>query len=287
MPSRTVTRRLAVNIVLLALAVFLIAIAVFEPGQDEPPEKPVIATMDSQTINRIVIERPDEPPVRMEKQDGDWRMTAPRSLPAAPGKLDKLLRFPGTTSQRRYAVTELNPAGLGLGDDSVRLRLNDTWFAFGDTDAINGWRYVRVADTVHLVEDSIYYNLRQDPLSWVSTRLLPEDAKITALRLPKIELSLQDGVWQASQASGGADAIVALIQRWQRAHALSVHPLDEKAKYSGTVRVSLADGGEPIVFKLIELDTGFELAREDLKLKYRLSEFQYNDLMDLNPNPSN
>lgn len=283
--GKTLQKRVWINLLLIGFAVALVLVMIYEPGKEPPPQLPSVSQLAPDAITRIAILRPNQAAIRFEKQAATWRMTAPRHLRAAKARLDDLLQFPATTSQRSYPVSDVDTAELGLQGDAIRLRLNDTEFVFGDTDAINGWRYVRVGDTVHLVEDRVFFNLRQAPLAWVDTRLLPEGAGIVALELPGVRLVLKEGSWQAVPARPeiSADAIVQLVQRWQNASALSVHPLEAPDEYAGTIRVSLENRRQPMVFKFIPLKSGFELARPDLDLKYRLTEFQRNELIELQP----
>lgn len=282
MSRKTLQRKLLVNVALLAAAALLAALAFYEPGRDEPETPPPLTGLAQGQITRVAIHRPGEPDVALGRDETGWRLTAPRELPANGGRVENLLALAGTESRRQYAAADLDPEQVGLGERAPRVTLDDIEFVFGATDPINGWRYVRVGDHVHLTRDGFIHLVRQEPLYWADNRLLPGDAEVTALHLPDVRVQRDaDGLWRSEPAAdAGADALVSLVQHWETARALSAKALDGDVPTDApAVRVELAGEPGPLEFRLMETDAGIFLARTDLELRYAITAAQREDLM--------
>lgn len=282
MSRKTLKRKLLVNLALLAAAALLAALAFYEPGRDEPETPPPLTGLAQDRINRVAIHRPGEPDVVLARDETGWRLIAPRELPANGGRVENLLALANAESRRQYAAADLDPEQVGLGERAPRVTLDDTEFAFGATDPINGWRYVQVGDSVHLTRDGFIHLVRQEPLYWADNRLLPGDAAITALHLPDVRVQRDaEGLWRSEPpADAGADALVSLVQYWVTARALSVKALDGDVPGDApAVRVELAGEPGPLEFRLMETDDGIFLARPDLELRYAITAAQREDLM--------
>lgn len=282
MSRKSVHRKLLVNLLLVAAAGLLVAIAVLEPGKEAPEPLPPLTELDRQAVERVVIRQSGGGEIRLEKTATGWRITAPRDLPANAGKLDNLLAVTEAESQRRYPAAELDLESVGLAGDSHSLILNDATFTFGGTDPINGWRYVRVGDTVHLVRDTIIHLLRQEPLYWADNRILPGAAEVAAIELPERRVYRDEqGLWRVEPDEGdvGADALVSLVQRWESARALSVKPLEQSpGEDTPVIRVHLRGTDAPIEFRLLEDGQDIFLARPGLEIRYAITSSQRDDL---------
>lgn len=286
MASRALKRKLWINLGLTALVGVLVILVAMEPGR-EPPEEPVpITELLPEEVPRVTIEQPDSPLIRVERAGEGWRMTAPRDLRAAGGKIDNLLAVATAESRQRYRAGEIDPHELGLAEPEATLTLGDTSLVFGDTDPIGGRRYVLVGQTVHLIDGSFLSRIRNEPLYWADNALLPEGATLTGIELPDVRLHRdENGLWHADPEPQGisADALVELAQAWQRASALSVQAAGEPPADAARVRLHLEGSSEPIVFDLVDNKAGFELIRQDLGLRYTMTEPQRAELLELEP----
>lgn len=286
MANRALRRKLWINLGLTALVGVLVILVMVEPGQ-EPPKAPVpITELAPEAVPSVAIEQPDRPLIRLDRVGEGWRMTAPRELRAAAGKIDNLLAVARAESHQRYGIGDVDPAGLGLDEPEAVLTLGDTRLVFGGTDPIEGRRYVRVGDTVHLIAGRYLSRIRNDPLYWADNALLPDGARLTEIRLPDFHLTRdENGLWHAEPEPDGvsADALVALAQAWQRATAFSVQGADESPADPTRIRLSLEGSSDPIVFELVDNRAGFELIRQDLGLRYTMTEPQRAELLELQP----
>lgn len=286
MANRALRRKLWINLGLTALVGALVLLVMVEPGQ-EPPKAPVPVTeLAPEAVPNVAIEQPDRPLIRLERVGEGWLMTAPRELRASGTKIDNLLAVAGAESHQRYSIGDVDSAGLGLDEPGAVLTLGDTRLVFGGTDPIEGRRYVRVGDTVHLIAGRYLSQIRNDPLYWADNALLPDGARLTEIRLPDFRLTRDgNGLWHADPEPEGvsADALVALAQAWQRATAFSVQGANEPPADSARIRLSLEGSSDPIVFELVDNRAGFELIRQDLGLRYTMTEPQRAELLELEP----
>lgn len=290
MANHALRRKLWINLGLTALVGGLVILVMVEPGQ-EPPKAPVpITGLAPEAVPSVAIELPDRPLIRLERVGEGWRMTAPRELRAATGKIDNLLAVARAESHQRYGIGDVDSAELGLDEPEAVLVLGDTRLVFGGTDPIEGRRYVRVGDAVHLIGGRYLSRIRNDPLYWADNALLPDGARLTEIRLPDFHLTRdENGLWHAEPEPEGisADALVVLAQAWQRATAFSVHAAGEPPADAARVRLHLEGSSEPIVFDLVDNRAGFELIRQDLGLRYTMTEPQRTELLELDsPGPN-
>lgn len=285
MAGKSLQTKIWINLVLVLVAAGLVLLVVFEPGKTPPKPKPRLTDLTPADISHVAIRRPGKPEIDLEQNDGSWRMTAPRKLPASKGKIGNLVALAAAESQRSYPADSIKPGEAGLGEDSPSVSLDGTTFTFGGTDAINGWRYVKVGKTVHLVHDHFLPMLHQDALNWVDTKLLPEGAKLTGLSLPGVKLSQNDkGLWQVDPEpeNMSADAPVTLAQHWESARGLSVKALEEPVPEDApAIEVQLSGDGTPIKFRILKDGDNTSLARPDWKLRYALAPTQLDNLTKL------
>jgi hypothetical protein len=269
------------NLLMLAAVLALAAVTFYKPGIEPEPELPPLTTLDSATVQRIELVR-GETALTLERRDKSWWIAGDTPLPADPLQVDMLLRLPGDRPERSYAAAELDLAKLKLIPGQSRLRFDTTEFVFGDTDPLQGLRYVQIGDRVHLIRDSYQNILQGGRTQLTSRRLLPEDADITALELPGLTLRKQDnGVWGVGPAPErlSADAPQKLVQAWNNASALWVRSY-QPAEGSKPITLTLADGTQ-IRFELRQAEGETLLARPDLGLQYQLPEESARPLLEL------
>lgn len=271
------------NLLLLLGVAALAAVAIYQPGITPTPPPVKLSALTPQQISRIHIERADKGPITLQKQDGQWRITEPQRLPADEGRVNSLLRLAQETSQARFPAKPEDLHKYQLDKPAATLTLNDQAFAFGDTDPINGRRYVLVGNTVHLTTDMYFYQLDADLLSFFSTRLLPDKATISTLDLPGIALTRDaQGHWQVQPDKPGlsADAIQALLDAWQNTTALLVKHYAPGSP-QGSITVHLKEPAETLRFDIMARQPELILARPDLGLQYHLGAESTKALLEL------
>lgn len=272
--------RLTLNLFLLIGVLALIAVVYFKPGIETPPALPPLTALDSGQIKRIDIVR-GKTTVTLERRDGGWWIAGDTPIVADELQIESLLGLASAVPERSYAAGELDLAELQLEPPQTTLRLDGTEFRFGATDPLQGLRYVRLGEQVHLIMDH-YQNILQGQRTQLASRkLLPAEADIVALELPGLKLTKNDKTWTVEPAPENlsADAPQKLVDAWKHASALWVRSY-QKAVGSKPVAVTLADG-QRLVFELRQAEGETLLARPDIGLQYQLPEETAKPLLEL------
>lgn len=263
--------RLWLNLALAIIVAILVALVYFKPGH-KPLAPPVVLTqLKAKDVTEIKIAQPNTATVELVRRGNEWRMTAPSDLPADPYLVKSLLDSLPAEIKSSFSAAPAKLAQYGLDPARVRLWINGTEFDFGDTEPLNNYRYVLNGGQVHVISGMLFYRLAHRPYWWVSKRLLPAQAQITALQLPDATLTLAGDKWQLAPADSAvsADAIQTLVDNWQNAQAIGV----EKAgagKPAGEVAIELAGENSALRFAILQDPNFFVLARPDLGIAYQL-----------------
>lgn len=268
MSSRTL-----LNLALGVIALGLGALIWLSPGLDQDTGPQPLTRLDAQAVTAIELTRDAAGPLAFRRQADGWVIDGTPPIPADSFQVHTVLALLEAGSVRSYPAAELDLAGLGLTPPQARVRFDSLMLDLGNTEAIEGLRYVRQGDTVYLVEDRYQHLLNAGLASFASRRLLPEGATLTALELPGLALTRSDDVhWQLTpaQPDASADAIDRLVQAWQRTSALYVRRY-EPGEHPETVRVTLQGIADPVVFHIAARDPDLVLARVDWGIQYHLA----------------
>lgn len=247
---------------LLALAVLLIGGLIWQTEKPVPaPEPERLTALTADTIQRIEIHPARAAPSVLERLDGQWRLTEPFAAVANASKIKTVQDFARAPSLARYAVSAVDLSQLGLAPADLTLRINDVTLAVGATEALQGWRYVRVGDTVHLIVDRYSYLLQAGPAAMVSSHLLPEGARLREIQLPGLHLQQGDAGWRqigtdrlAGGAGQSADALQMLADEWRYAQALRVSRVGQTDLHGEAIRLRFYDADAALEF-ILQRDT--------------------------------
>jgi len=222
----------------------------------------VLTRIQAQAVRDIKIAQPNTPTVELVRSGAVWQMIAPDKLPADQFAVKSLLDSLPAVIQSSFPAVPARLARYGLDPARARLWINGMEFDFGDTEPLNNYRYVLSGGQVHLVSGLLFYRVNHGPYWWVSKRLLPDNAKITALQLPDATLSLKGDHWQLAPANPAvsADAIQTLVDNWQDAQAIGVAKA-RTGKPVGEVAIELAGGKSALRFAILK-DPNFSCWRD-------------------------
>lgn len=269
--------RLLLNLALLAVIVVLGAVAFFKPGKQEPESRPLL-TLDATTLSRVTLHNKET--LAFEKADGLWRLTAPFAAPVNQVRVGQLLDVAKAKSEADYPVKPEDLAQFGLDNPQATLTLGETTLQFGGTDPINMRRYVRLGDTLHLVEDNFYHHLTAPATDYVDKKLLPEGARIKEIQLPGLKAVKEpDGQWTADPAGEGKTDLGVLASAWATTRAIDVKRLEQPEVIGETLRIGLMEG-EPVEFVIIQKQPYLVLARKDWGLQYEITAESSRELLN-------
>lgn len=277
-------RRTQLNI---ALGVALLALGVgVYLSRDKEEKKPPLTALTAETIDRIAIEHPDKPAIKLEKKSGEWWLTEPVSAQADKFEVNGVLSLATLEQKTTLKAAEVKATELGLEPPAYAVTLNDVKLELGGLEPIQYQRYIRVGDTVALTDDPPSAALDANYSDLVSKSILPENAEVTKLELPGLTLAKDAaGKWQATppQPQASADGIQKLVDGWKNARALW-NELDESRSAGGeAVTITLKD--QTLRFVIAARDPQFQLARPELGVKFNLSKALADELLKISELP--
>ena len=270
--------RLLLNIALLVLVALLGYYAyTTQQQQNQADTAYQLTALSADEIEHIII-RHNQRSVELRKRAGRWRMLQPIDIEANSFRIDTLFKLLNTVSHASYALAGLNPETYGLSNITTSIQFNDVVIEFGDTNPINNYRYVRIGDRVHLIDDHYYPLLSSQVGTLVARELLPSDAKIDKLILPEITLYRDDDqVWRSSSAIN-PDLITETLHHWKNSQAFGVHNYMVRESLAD-ISAYLAGENEPIRFHVTDTDPWLIIARPDLDLEYHFNLEFYEQLL--------
>ena len=277
------TTRILVNVGFLLLVGVLTALVVWEPGKEAPHERERLTNLNLANIDRVRIERVGQAAVAAQRgDDGEWELTEPRGLPANGRRIDSLLKVAEAVTRSRFPV-QGNLEEFALSEPGVTLQLNDVILAFGDSTPIGEQRYVLKGDSIYLIGASYYYHLIGGIGTFISHKLLPEDAFLEAITLPELELLQREGRWSImpEAADISADTIAELVNNWRHAQAMEVKDWEAPTPAGETIRVRLAGEKSPVEFVIVSRGPQTVLVRPDWGLAYPMPDSAAGDLLSL------
>lgn len=250
-------------------------------AQKEPQKGPPLTPIASEALTRIRIAHPGSPVIELKKGGGHWQLTAPVQAQADDMEINALIDLAGKETHDPMAAPDLKQ--LGLEPPGYVITLNDTEIDFGGVEPIRYRRYVKTAAGVVLIEDPASAALDKDYGDLVAKELLPADAVIEKIELPKLALDRNaGGQWQLTpaDAKASADQMQKLAEGWQHARAMwneMAAPADPKAAH---VKLTLK-GGAVREFIVAATEPQLKLQRADLGVNYVLSKALVDQLLKL------
>lgn len=268
--------RLLVNLGLLALIAILATVAIVKPGKKEVELSPLLA-VDPQGLTRVTLQNKET--LVFEKQDGQWRLTGPFAAPVNQVRVGQLLDVAKAPSEANYPLKPDEAGQFGLDAPQAVLTLGDKTLQFGGTDPIKMRRYVRLGDTLHLVEDNFFHHLTAAATDYVDKRLIPEGAKIQEIQLPGMKaLRNAEGRWTVEPASESSTDLAELASVWATSRAIDVKRMDPKV-VGETIHIGLVEGA-PIEFVIVKKSPELVLGRRDLGLQYEVTSETSRELLN-------
>jgi len=145
-------------LILLLLLPLLIAITWFEPGLEQPKVVPLTQLQPAE-ITTIQISNSKGKLIRLQRENGGWVMQLPTPNRANQSRIDELLGISQTPSHTSFSSQNKKLSDYGLNPAHIVLQLNELKLQFGNIDPVYQRRYVKVGDTIHLIDDGFQHHL--------------------------------------------------------------------------------------------------------------------------------
>lgn len=275
-------RRARLNVGLLAAALGL-GVAVFVASRKEPAGPP-LTPYTAAAIERIALEHPGAPAIRLEKKDGHWHMVEPVQAEADEFEVNALIGLADRETQLK--VEGGVPKELGLDPPGYTLTLNDRAIAFGGVESLEYRRYVQTPDGVFLIEDPPSAALDREYADLVSKDVLPKGVAIERLELPGLTLAKGEAGWSLTPADPAAttDQMQKLADAWQGARSMWNEMAPDAKDTGERVKITL-QGGATRELIVAAREPQLKLHRLDLGITLVLSKALADELLRL-PDPA-
>ena len=280
------SKRWIVNALLVALIIGLaFAGAFFEPG-DTVEKKPTISQLTADEVDTIEIETGDLQ-LRLQRGSNGWNIESPINWPAQENNVRRLLSILKIEADALSDIADVDLAALGLQQPKASMRFNGIPLLFGATNNIGERRYAMLEDKLYLLPDVHLVFVNQGLAGLVDRRLLPGHQGIVSLRLPDLELRLdENNLWRSNQAIEFSQAsLLRLVDNWRDLQATRISNLDLELPPRQLIEIELADG-EVIEFLLMSEDPEIVIAHPNLGLQYHFRRDYRDQLITLSADAS-
>lgn len=282
--------RMTLNLVLFAVVAGLGIAVIF--SQKKTPKPVPVTPFTASALNSVVIEHPGSPTIKLQKTKSVWQLTAPVQAAVDSFEMNAFSNLAVEPVKTTFDSKQVNLKDLGLDPPSYSVTLNGQKIEFGGVEPINYHRYIRTNGKIQMIVDPPGTALDADYSDLVSRSLIPDDAQIASITLPKqtIARSADDNSWTLTPAQPELkDADVQkLVDAWTSAKSMwnAAESKDESKKddKDETVSVMLKGAQAPIKFIVISQKPQLVIARPDLGVRYTLSEQLATSLLAL-PKP--
>lgn len=268
--------RLLVNALLLLL-IAVIGFFAISTGNKSKETITVLSNIEISSITKINI-RHNERVVNIEKTPTQWQLTAPLKIPANDFRINTILKLLNTESHAKYVANTLDLNKFGLVNPATSITFNDHTIGFGIANPINNYRYAKINNEVHMIDDHYYPLISSQIGTLVARTLLPPDTRLSKLVLPEQTLALDFDIKWFSTKAISADAITETLDHWKHTEAFGVHDYNERAPLE-TIEVYVWGNDEPIIFHITDVDPWLIIARPDIKLEYHFNLEHYDLLL--------
>ena len=274
MQSRTLLN-IALFLLVIVLAVYMYAT---DMQEQDTAENEQLTQLAANEIANIDI-RHNQRHIILSKQNGNWRMLQPINIEANRFRIDTILKILKTVSHASYPAAGLDLDKYGLSDTTTSISFDDNTIEFGIVNPVNNYRYVRIDDTVHLIDDHFYPLLSSQIGTLVARELVPGEAVIDKLELPELTLYRDENNLWHSSGDVNPDDINETLHQWKDAQAFGVHNYMRRDPIA-EIKVYINGVTDPVKFYLTDTDPWLILARPDLDIEYHFNLEFYDRLLN-------
>lgn len=269
--------RLLLNLFLFAIVAILAGVIFFvDPGEDKTDTWIPLSKKD---ITQISIHYGDQI-IELMRKKNVWQITQPISVEADQFRIDSLLNILTEKPTQRYRLEDRDLAQYQLKEPLASLVMNDIPIDFGAVAAIEQRRYVRVGQSLALLEDHYYPLISSGYKNLVRRYLLPTDTQIKQIKLPNDNIQKNEqGAWSSTDTDLDADTLKRFIDGWQYIQAFAVQSLPEQLNGT-TVVLDLDNPAQTIEFVIEKTDYNTLVHRKDLGLSFQFALTAYDSLLD-------
>lgn len=264
-------KRTLSNMALLLVAAGLAVFIALMPDNTERLELDRLSRESPRSVTHIRLELDAGGVIELRRADDSWQLVDPLRIAANNFRIDTLLRVLSTPVHAHIDAKPGELARFGLQPPRARLLLDGKEILFGDTEPINGRRYLLYDGKVALVDDTYFSHLSSSAANYVDPALLGENPSLSSIALPHMRVHGGAENWHLDPGddSVSAESISRLVSAWRQAQATAVRPYEQSLPWNGVVNVELAD--DNLRFDIARTEYEVILGRKDLGIQYHLT----------------
>lgn len=254
------------NLGLLAVVMALGWLAWQTPSRDEIANR-TLSTLKPAQVKRIVLTRPGKPVIELERDNLQWRITAPLRARADEFQVLRVLTILEAKPSVQLPATDL--ARFDLQSPVARLTIDGVEYAYGGINSVTSEQYVQRGDVVYAVALRHGAALPADAENLVRRALLGENEQPVAIALPEFNLRQTNGKWIITPPATDTsqDDLQGYVDRWRHAFAARVQAYDDRQPLA-VIRMTLRDG-KTVELGVLQREPELVLWRRDVDLQYR------------------
>ena len=268
--------RSRVNGVLLLLVLGL-ALLVWRSAREPQITAPTPLTqLLPEQVASIRISNQRGAEISLQREANRWRMLEPYPVEANETLIRRLLEIAAAPVFTQFTTAQNRLAEFGMAPPAAIVHLNQLELRVGGTDPINHYRYIGIGDRLYLIKDLFPHLLLAAAETYVSPKLLPQNAELDLIQTAEWRLArMPDGpqVWHLSPAdtASSMDRLIEKVDEWKYAEAQRVIKPPPGTVTDARVEVRLrGSDATAITFSVFKLQQSTLLLREDLGLAYDL-----------------
>lgn len=277
------SRRTLINVVLLVLVAGLAAFITLAPEREAPMDREPLSRENPRAISRIRLHPVEGAPISLRRTEGVWYLTDPIRIAANDFRVNALIGVLAAPVHARIEASADELGRFGLAPPRARVRLDEIEILFGDTQPLNGRRYLLHDGRVALVDDAYFSHLSSSAANYVDPAVLGRDASPREIELPDLRVLREGDTWRldATDEEANAETITNLVDLWRNAQATAVRPYEPSLDWKEQIRVKLAD--RDLRFDLARTEYEVILGRPELQIQYHLTKSTGARLLALEP----
>ena len=259
--------RWLLNLCLLLAVVIAGTMLFFKPRQASHEGHRLIPA--AEPLQEIIIERGDQPPIRLARAAGDWRMEAPVAARIDDTALARLIDLTRVEVSSRLPAVDLDR--YALDKPWARVSFGRHRIAFGMTNALTHELYARSGEHVYAIPARLAAAVPATAAKLLAHRMFAPDETPSSFRLEAYSLR-HDGVrWQLDPPDPGLsqDDLVRWVDQWRLASSTLTQPAT-KAVARESVRVELSTSRE-IELRIVSRTPDLVVQRADEGLEYHFA----------------
>jgi hypothetical protein len=271
MSENPVKLRLLINAGLVGGLLVLGLILWLNPGKEDT-ELPPLTELDKAAVKEIVVQLPEQAPIRIQQQEHGWQIVAPINVPANSRQLEGFLQILSTKPVKKYDSKDLNLADFGLAPPLGIVSIDGLDIKFGETEQLSRQRYVFFGETLYLMPDEHFHMVNLGFFNLVDLVVLPKHRKVKAFKMPGFTVSrpADDQPWQLTPANPklSADDIQVWVDAWYERQSIHAEhgPFSLKG-YEKRIKIEFEDG-KPIEYVIVKPYAIEAFYRPELQLIY-------------------